>query len=84
MNYNIWSRSVYLENIELQRRCYNGCHAKSEIQWTNWELLEFCASEEKANQRMQFWTELNDYAVSHRGPSAKREHKIVIEENNGR
>jgi hypothetical protein len=31
---------------------------------------------EGANRKLKFWTELNDYAVSQRGPSAKSEYKI--------
>jgi len=63
-------------NTDPMRRCYNGAYAKSEIVWTAWETLEF-VDKDKASTRLKFWKELNDYAVSERGPSAKKEFRIV-------
>jgi hypothetical protein len=65
-------RSQHLVNTDPQRRCYNGCHFSSKLQWSGWEHLETCP-EDKIKQRLGFWVDLNDYAVSQRGKSAKRE-----------
>lgn len=71
----IHTRHKLLVNTDPQRRCYNGCHFSSEWQWTPWEHLE-TSSEDKIEARLQFWIELNDYAVSARGESARREFKL--------
>ena len=75
--YNILSRTQIEVNTDPQRRCYNGCHFSSELIWTNWELLECNVSEAKIERRLEFWKELNDYAVSKRGKSAQCEYKAV-------
>lgn len=62
-------------NTDPQRRCYDGVHAKSELRWTEWGVLEFTNSN-KVDARLKFWRELNDYAVSARGESARREFKL--------
>ena len=77
--YKIECRSRIEVNTDPQRRCYNGCHFSSELQWTAWETLESGLTQEKLDRRMTFWTELNDYAVSQRGASAKREFRAVPE-----
>ena len=64
-------------NTDPQMRCYNGCHAKSELIWTPWENLEFDIPEEALQDRLTFWRELNEYAVSQRGASALREYREV-------
>lgn len=59
----IQTRKQLLVNTDPQRRCYNGCHAKSELQWTAW--AELCSTtSEKAEDRLKFWRSLNAYAVS--------------------
>lgn len=68
-------RKRRLINTDPQRRCYNGAHFKSELIWTNWECLE-TTTKEKQEERLKFWRELNDYAVSQRGGSAKAEYKV--------
>lgn len=60
-------------------RCYNGAYFDAEYVWNNWESLDTQQSVEKAERKLKFWTELNDYAVSQRGNSAKCEFKIVEE-----
>lgn len=55
-------------NTDPQRRCYDGCHAKSEIRWTTWENLESGLTLEALEPRLKFWRELNAYAVRERGP----------------
>lgn len=76
-NYVIMRRNQMLINTDPQRRCYNGCHFKSELVWTSWENLDFQPTKEKADQRLKFWTGLNDYAVSQRGEGARSEFKII-------
>lgn len=72
----LFTRLRILVNTDPQRRCYNGVHASSEWQWTDWSELEPCVAPEKEAARLKFWQELNDYAVSQRGPSARREFKL--------
>ena len=64
-------------NTDPQRRCYNGCHAKSELIWSPWTWLEFEIDPTKADRRLQFWRELNDYAISQRGESARNEFRAI-------
>lgn len=66
-------------NTDPQRRCYNKCHFSSELQWTAWEPLESEISANKIEAKLKFCIELNDYAVSQRGESAKREFEAVEE-----
>ena len=74
---NIEFRRLYEENTDPQRRCYNGCHAKSEWRWTEWEVLELGWSPEKAESRLNFWRELTAEAVKARGQSGQSEYRIV-------
>lgn len=76
---NLVFRQRVLVNTDPQRRCYNGCHARSELQWTSWDVLEYQIPVERAKDRIKFWVELNDYAVSCRGEGAKSEFKIEEE-----
>jgi hypothetical protein len=76
---NLLIRRRILVNTDPQRRCYNGCYYSSELRWSAWEELEFSIAHDSAQDRLKFWTELNDYAVSQRGPSAKCEFKVVDE-----
>jgi hypothetical protein len=73
--YTIYIRRTIEANTDPQRRCYNGCHAKSELRWTNWESLTSNVRAEDVTRQLEFWRELNDYAVSQRGVSAKCEFK---------
>lgn len=42
MTYGLWSRKQTTINTDPQHRCYNGCHASSELRWTEWQcLLEY-------------------------------------------
>jgi hypothetical protein len=76
--YTIERRARIEVNTDPQRRCYNGCHFSSELQWTNWETLNSNVSEETLDDKLTFWRELNDYAVSQRGESAKCEFRSVM------
>jgi hypothetical protein len=72
-------RHRILINTDPQRRCYNGCHFESELIWSPWEPLERRVPEEKVESFLAFWTDLNDYAVSCRGPSAKTEFRMDLD-----
>ncbi len=74
--FTIWYRTTIEVNTDPQRRCYNGCHYSSELRKTEWEVIDRCETREKADRRLKFWTELNDYAVSQRGTSAQSDYKI--------
>ena len=37
--YTLWVRKQVEVNTDPQRRCYDGCHAKSELRWTDWEIV---------------------------------------------
>lgn len=69
-------RKLILVNTDPQRRCYNGCHFSSELIWTGWEDIESGIAPDEVESRLTFWRELNDYAVSARGESAKSEYRI--------
>jgi len=73
--YRILTRQQELINTDPQRRCYNGCHYKSELVWTVWEVLEYDIDESRIEERLKFWKDLNDYAVSQGGQRALREFK---------
>lgn len=78
--FKIEQRKRALINTDPQRRCYNGCHFSSELVWTPWEFLVVDVPEEKVEWTLNWWRELNDYAVSERGQGAKREFRAVPQE----
>ncbi len=78
--YSIYCQNTIEVNTDPQRRCYNGCHFTSSLVLGPWKILESEISESKIEHKMKFWRELNDYAVSQRGESARTEYKMV--ENN--
>jgi hypothetical protein len=70
-------------NTDPQRRCYWGAHASSELVWTQWvdlESMKFMKPDTDPQERLKFWRELNDYAVSARGQSAKCEYRLATEQ----
>lgn len=75
--YRLEMRHRVLVNTDPQRRCYWGAHAKSELQWTSWTVLERWSDTAIGPRRLKFWQELNDYAVSQRGETAKTEYRII-------
>lgn len=77
MKYNIECRQRIEINTDPQRRCYNGCHAKSEMMWGPWKILVYDIPKEKVEELLKWWRKLNDYAVGERGESAKREFRAV-------
>jgi len=76
----IQTRRRKLINTDPQRRCYNGCNYNEELTWTGWEDLDHARSDDAEN-RMQWWKELNDDAVKDRGESARREFRIKENED---
>lgn len=81
MAIHIERRRQTVVNTDPQRRCYNGCHASFEVHWTEWEVVDFDIPEDRVEHRLAFWRDLNDYAVSERGESARAEYREVIEED---
>lgn len=78
--FKIEQRRQVLVNTDPQRRCYNGCHFSSEWVWTSWDFLQVDIPEEKVEERLAWWRDLNDYAVRERGKGAKREFRAVLQE----
>jgi hypothetical protein len=72
----IEQRSRILVNTDPQRRCYDGCHYSSELQWTEWVDFESGVSDNDTASRLDFWRGLNDYAVEARGKSARSEYRL--------
>ena len=66
-------RDKHEVNTDPQRRCYNGAHYSSAIVWGPWIELDHFATEE----RLQWWRDLNEYAVQARGESARSEYRIA-------
>jgi hypothetical protein len=64
-------------NTDPQRRCYYGVYAKSEMRWTEWSIMESDVPPHRVEYRLEFWRDLNDYAVKERGQGAKREYRVI-------
>lgn len=74
----LYTRSRVFVFDDPQRRCYNGAFGAHHYEWSAWEVLDRFPAD-KAEAKLKFWRELNDYAVSPRGDSAKREFKVEAE-----
>ena len=60
-------------------RCYNGACFDAEYVWGPWEVLEsmcYLKPSTDPEDRLKFWRELNDYAVSQRGEDSRKEFKL--------
>ena len=77
MNRTIQTRRQYLVNTDPQRRCYNGCHFSSKLEWTSWTDLD-TVSEVLLQERLSFWKELNQIAVDGRGEGARKEFRVTL------
>lgn len=66
-------------NTDPQGRCYNGCHFSSELRWSDWDFIEVGVCSDRVDRRLEFYRELNDYAVSERGEGARCEYRKVLE-----
>lgn len=72
----IEKRELKLINTDPQRRCYNGCHFSSELVWSDWDWLCVNVPENMIEEKLKFWRDLSDYAVSQRGESARSEYRV--------
>ena len=66
----------------LDPRVYNGCAYKSKQSFRPFETLESGLSPEEVNQRLEFWVDLNNYAVSQRGKTSRNKYRIVEDKLN--
>ena len=66
----------YTELTDPQRRVYNGCVYSSKQSFRPWEILESGISEKDINERLNFWVDLNNYAVSQRGENSMNKYRI--------
>ena len=77
----VLQRRRWLEyNNDPQRRCYNGAHFSTAFRWTEWETLEYIAEgtdQAVIDDKLKFWRDLNDYAISQRGESARCEFEVM-------
>ena len=64
-------------NTDPQRRVYNGTMYSSEQIFTPFEVLESEIPEDIAEERLAFWVDLNNYAVSQRGENSKNKYRLV-------
>lgn len=65
-----------------QRMSFNPLRHPLQETWGSWEVWEemcFLRKTVDPQKRMQFWKELNDYAVSQRGEIARKEFRLVEE-----
>lgn len=58
-----------------QRRVYNGQPFSSELQWTPWADRERGIASERAEKRLEFWRELNEYSCKNGGE--KIEYRVM-------
>jgi len=66
----------YTELTDSQRRVYNGCAYKSKQSFKPFEVLESGIAPEKVEERLAFWIDLNNYAVSQRGENSRNKYRI--------
>lgn len=64
MSYAIQLRKEILVNTDVQRRCYNDCHYKSELQWGEWDTIQQDIPAEKIEECLKSWRELHVYSRS--------------------
>jgi hypothetical protein len=57
--YTLYVRRQVEVNTDPQRRCYNGCHAKSELVWTDWQELCNPRTEQDGHESMQVFQSIN-------------------------
>ncbi len=53
--YIVYSREKFEYNTDPLRRCYNGCHFKSEWRWSQWNQLSGRLSKEDAEASVRGW-----------------------------
>jgi len=77
MKYQIQYSQKTIVNTDVYKRCYNGCNYSEEEIELPFKELETFDTLEKAKKRINFWIELNNYAVSQRGELARNKFKII-------
>lgn len=77
MSHVILMRSKVFVWDDPMRRCYNGAYGDHHYEWGAWQSLEY-VKEPDIGRRLEFWRDLNAYAVSARGESAKSEFKVKL------
>lgn len=75
--YIILTRQQVEVNTDPQRRCYNGAHAKSEMQWTPWTPLGYPKTQESGEQRIKSWKEWDEGIRKLNGSKRETEYKLV-------
>lgn len=73
--FQIFRRHRIVVNTDRYGRCYDGCNFSEELRWTAWSEIDMPIPSERLEARLKFWRDLNAYAVSQRGHSAKSEYK---------
>lgn len=59
MRFLVQSREQFEHNTDPQRRCYNGCHARSEWVWSAWCTLSIWPTEVEARESAERWRHYN-------------------------
>lgn len=49
--------------------------------WSDWDFLVLNVSEDTIEEKLQWWVDLNQYAVDARGEDARREFRAIEETN---
>lgn len=75
MTFNIMMRNKVFVWDDPMRRCYNGAFGDHHYEWGRWTTLELNVAEADIERRLEFWRDLNAYAVSARGESARTQYK---------
>lgn len=57
--YTLWVRKQIEVNTDPQRRCYNGCHARSELVWTEWAEVYNPATLEDGEDSVRVFQKIN-------------------------
>lgn len=78
VSFQLETRKQITINTDPQRRCYYGVNASEATAWSDWICLEFNIKEEKAEERLKFWRELNDYSQSVGGKKSEFRIKKII------
>lgn len=79
--YRIQRRHTIMMNDDPQGRCYNGAYFKSSYQWTGWYDLQPMETKAKAIEAVDYFRELNDYAVLCRGKQATAQYRWCVHES---
>ena len=73
----IWTREKREVNTDPQRRCYNGCHAKSEMRWQPWKALGYPATREQGEARILGWKQWDKYISQVNKTNVEREYALT-------